>query len=53
MAILIFALILVLIVGLCLYGIDLVPMDPRLKLAAKLIIIVIAILLLVEKAGLV
>lgn len=53
MVILIFALILVLIVGLCLYGIDLVPMDPRLKLAAKLIIIVIAILLLVEKAGLV
>lgn len=53
MAILISALILILIVGLCLYGIDLVPMDPRLKLAAKLLVIVIAILLLVDRAGLV
>lgn len=53
MTLLVFALILILIVGLCIYGIDLVPMDPRLKIAAKLLIIVIAILLLVDRAGLV
>lgn len=52
MVILIFALILILIVGLVIYAIDLVPMDGRLNMAAKLIIIVIAILLLCQRAGL-
>jgi hypothetical protein len=52
MDILIFALIVVLIVGLCIYGIDLIPMDPRLKIAAKILLIVIAIVLLVNRAGL-
>lgn len=53
MAILIFALILILIVGLCIYGIDLIPMDPRLKIAAKVLIIAIAIILLLDRSGLV
>ena len=53
MAILVFALILVLIVGLAIYAIDLCPMDARLKIAAKIIVIVIAILMLVDRAGLI
>jgi hypothetical protein len=52
MDILIFALIVILIVGLCIYGIDLIPMDPRLKIAAKILLIVIAVVLLVNRAGL-
>jgi membrane protein YdbS with pleckstrin-like domain len=53
MSILIFALILILIVGLAIYAVDLVPMDPRLRIAAKLLIVVIAILLLCDRAGLI
>jgi hypothetical protein len=53
MPVLIFALVLVLIVGFVIYGIDLIPMDPRLRLAAKFLVIVIAVLLLVDRAGLV
>jgi hypothetical protein len=53
MAILIFALILILIVGLAIYLVDLLPMDSRLALAAKAIIILIAILLLCNRAGLI
>lgn len=53
MAMLIFALIVLIIAGLCIYGIDLVPFDPRLKIAAKILVIVIAILALVDRAGLV
>jgi hypothetical protein len=51
MTLLVFALILVLIVGLVIYAIDLCPMDPRLKIAAKILVIVIAILLLADRAG--
>jgi hypothetical protein len=53
MSILIFALILILILALSIYAIDLVPMDPRLRTAAKIILIVIAILLLCQRAGMV
>jgi hypothetical protein len=53
MGILIFALILILIVGLVIYFIDLMPMDGRLALAAKAIIVLIAIILLCSRAGLV
>lgn len=53
MAILVFALILLLIIGLCIYAIDLLPMDPRLRVAAKILLIVIAIILLLNRSGLV
>ena len=53
MDILIFALILLVIVGLVIYLLDMLPMDARLKLAAKIILIVIAILLLVSRAGMI
>jgi hypothetical protein len=53
MSILIFALILILIVGLAIYLVDLFPIDGRLGLIAKAIIILIAIILLCNRAGLV
>jgi hypothetical protein len=53
MSILIFALILILIVGLVIYFIDLMPMDGRLALAAKAIVLLLAIILLIERAGLI
>jgi hypothetical protein len=53
MSLLIFALILILIVALAIYAIDLVPFDARLKIAAKVIVLVIAILLLCQRAGMV
>lgn len=52
MAILIFALVLILIVALAIYAVGLVPMDYRLRTAAKVLIVVIAILLLCSRAGL-
>ena len=52
MDILIFALILLIIVGLMIYVLDLIPMDSRLKLAAKVLLIVIAIIGLCSRAGL-
>jgi hypothetical protein len=52
MAVLIFALVLVLIVGLCVYAIDLLPLDSRFKIAAKLLVIIVAILLLIDRSGL-
>lgn len=53
MALLVFALILILILGLCLYLVDIVPLDPRLRIAAKIIIIIIAIIALASRAGMV
>jgi hypothetical protein len=53
MAILVFALILILIVGLVIYLIDMLPMDGRLALAAKAIVLLLAIILLISRAGLV
>ena len=53
MALLVFALIVLIVAGLCIYGIDLLPLDPRLSTAAKLLVVIIAILLLAERAGLV
>ena len=53
MSILIFALVLVLIVGLCVYLVDMLPMDSRLRVAAKILILVIAILMLCSRAGLI
>lgn len=53
MDILISALILILIVGLAIYLIDLFPMDARFGLIAKAIIILIAIILLCNRAGLI
>ena len=52
MSILIFAVLLILILALAIYLIDMVPMDSRLRLAAKAIILIIAIILLCERAGL-
>lgn len=52
MDILIFALILLIIVGLMIYVLDLIPMDGRLKLAAKVLLVVIAIIMLCNRAGL-
>lgn len=51
MSILIFTLVVLIVLGLCLYAIDLVPMDTRLRTAAKVIAIVIAIILLLDRAG--
>lgn len=53
MAILVYALILILIVGMAVYLVDLIPMDGRLALAAKALILLIAILLLCDRAGLI
>jgi hypothetical protein len=53
MAILIFALVLILIVGLAVYLVDTIPMDGRLAVAAKAIIILIALILLCNRAGLI
>lgn len=53
MNVLIFAIVLVLIVGLCIYALDLVPLDPRFKVAAKILVVVIAILLLASRAGMI
>lgn len=53
MAVLILALILIVIVGLAIYAVDLAPIDHRLRTAAKLLIIVIAILVLCDRAGLI
>jgi hypothetical protein len=53
MSIFVFALILLLVAGLVIYAIDLVPLDGRLRNLAKVIIIIIAILLLCQRAGLV
>lgn len=52
MDILIFALVLILIVGLVIYLIDTLPMDARLSLIAKALIILVAIILLCNRAGL-
>lgn len=53
MSILIFALILILIVGLAIYLVDLFPMDARLGMIAKAIVLLLAIILLCNRAGLV
>lgn len=51
MALLIYALLAVLVLALCIYALDLAPIDPRLRTAAKVILVVIAILLIVNRAG--
>jgi hypothetical protein len=53
MSLLIFALILILIVALAVYAIDLVPFDARLKVVAKVIVLIIAIIVLCQRAGMV
>jgi hypothetical protein len=53
MALLVFALILILIVALAIYAIDLIPLVAPFNMNAKLIVILIAIVLLCGKAGLV
>lgn len=53
MDILIFALVVLIVCGLVIYLIDLLPMDGRLALAAKILVVIIAILLLVSRAGLI
>jgi len=53
MTLLIFALLVLIITALAFYLADLFPLDGRLALAAKAIILVIAILLIASKAGLV
>jgi hypothetical protein len=53
MSLLIFALILILIVALAIYVIDLIPLVAPFNMILKLLVLVIAIVLLCEKAGLV
>lgn len=53
MSILIFALVLILVVGLAVYLVDMFPLDGRLNTIAKAIIILIAIILLCNRAGLI
>ena len=53
MTILIFALVLILIVALLVYAIDIIPVDARLATLAKVIVILIAVILLLQRAGLV
>jgi hypothetical protein len=53
MALLVFALILILIAALAIYGIDLILPAAPFNALAKLIVIVIAIVVLCERAGLV
>lgn len=53
MALLVFALILILIVALAIYAIDLVLLGGPFNMVAKLIVIIIAILLLCQRAGMV
>lgn len=52
MELLILALIILIVVGLALYAIDLAPLDGRFRTALKIIIVLIAVLLLIERAGL-
>jgi hypothetical protein len=53
MTLLVFALILILIVALAIYAIDLIPLVAPFNMILKLLVLVIAIVLLCEKAGLV
>lgn len=53
MSLLIAILVIVLITALVLYLVDMLPVDARLKNLARIVIVIIAILLCVQKAGLV
>lgn len=53
MNILVFALILILIVALCIYAIDLLPLGQPFNGLAKALVILIAVVLLIQRAGLV
>jgi hypothetical protein len=54
MSILIFALIVLLILAMAIYAVDLAPIgDGRVKGFAKIILVVIAILVIVQRAGIV
>jgi hypothetical protein len=53
MSLLVFALILILIVALAIYAIDLIPLGSPFNMFAKLVVILIAIILLCERAGMV
>jgi hypothetical protein len=52
MALFVFALILILIVALAIYAIDLIPLAAPFNMILKLIVILIAIVLLCDRAGL-
>jgi hypothetical protein len=52
MTLLVFALILILIVALAIYAIDLIPLTAPFNMFAKLIVTIIAIVLLCDRAGL-
>lgn len=53
MSLLVFAFILILIVALAIYAIDLVPLTSPFNMILKLFVLVIAIVLLCQRAGMV
>lgn len=51
MEVLIYALVIILIAALVIWLTDSIPMDGRLRTAARIVVIIIAILLIVQRAG--
>jgi hypothetical protein len=52
MTLLIFALIVVIIVALLVWAVDSIPMQPPLNVIARVVIIIIGVLLIADRAGL-
>ena len=52
MNLLIFAIIVLIVLALLIWAVDMIPMDNRLSLAVKVLLVLVAVLVIVNRAGL-